>query len=114
MSSSLGPIDIVCDAPPYSIVRAGRGLGFFCPEDVRWCRLSHFRTEHESRWELLNPMTWKAALGGNVRTRRTLTCSCSQELPLMERYIFTYSTGAQSTYLLGQCRRCRTIFWEDA
>jgi hypothetical protein len=110
MSSSLGPIDIVCDAPPYSIVRAGRGLGFYSPEDVRWCRLSTFRSDHESRWELLNPLNWKAALGGG----RAITCSCGQELPLMERYVFTYGTGAQAVYLLGQCVRCHSIFWEEA
>jgi hypothetical protein len=112
MSSSLGPIEIVCDAPPYAIVRAALALGFYCPEDVRWCRLSHFRAEHESRWELLNPLSWKAALGGTPR--REMDCSCGQDLPVMERYVFTYGTGAQALYLLGQCRRCHTIFWEEA
>jgi hypothetical protein len=32
----------------------------------------------------------------------------------MERYVFTYASGAQSMYLLGQCNRCGTIFWEEA
>jgi hypothetical protein len=114
MSSSLGPIDIVCDAPPYAIVRAGRGLGFYRPEDVRWCRMSHFRTEHGSRWEMLNPLNWKAALGGGVRTPREVSCGCGQDLPVMERYVFIYGTGAQAIYLLGQCRRCHTVFWEGA
>jgi hypothetical protein len=113
MSSSLGPIDIVCDAPPYAIVRAGRGLGFYCPEDVRWCRLSTFRSEHENRWELLNPLNWKSALGGTP-SRKAHGCSCGQDLPMMERFVFTYATGAQAIYLLGQCRRCHTIFWEEA
>jgi hypothetical protein len=105
MSSSLGPIDIVCDAPPYAIVRAGRGLGFYRPEDVRWCRMSHVRTEHGSRWEMLNPLNWKAALGGGVRTPREVSSSCG---------LFICGTGAQAIYLLGQCRRCHTVFWEGA
>ncbi len=114
MSSSLGPIDIHCDAPPYSIVRAGRGLGFYRPEDVRWCRLSHFRTEQEGHWELLNPLTWKVALGGTGRARKACTCSCGQDLPVLERYVFTFSSGDQVSYLIGQCGRCHTLFWEDA
>lgn len=112
MSSSLGPIDIVCDAPPYCVVRAARTLGLYRPEDVRWCRMSHFQAEHESRWELLNPMTWKQALGG-ARPRKPLACSCGTELPVLERYLFTYGTGRQETYLLGQCNRCQSIFWEE-
>jgi hypothetical protein len=114
MSSSLGPIEIICDAPPYSIVRASRTLGFLSPEDVRWCRMSHYRAERDSLWELLNPVTWKQALGGSVRTRRAYTCVCNQDLPAMERYLFTFGTGRQEAYLLGQCRHCRTIFWEEA
>jgi hypothetical protein len=76
--------------------------------------MSRFRAEHESRWDILNPLSWKAALGGGGRTGREQTCSCGQELPVMERYVFTYGTGAQAIYLLGQCRRCHKIFWEDA
>jgi hypothetical protein len=114
MSGSLGPIDVYCDAPPYSIVRAGRGLGFYRPEDVRWCRMSHFRAEREGLWELLNPMTWTMALGGGTRTRKACTCSCGQDLPVLERYVFTFSSGDQASYLIGQCARCRTIFWEEA
>jgi hypothetical protein len=112
MSSSLGPIEIICDAPPYSIVRASRTLGFRGPEDVRWCRMSHYRAERDSLWELLNPMTWKQALGGGVRTAHT--CLCNGVLPPMERFLFTFGTGRQEAYLLGQCSRCHCIFWEDA
>jgi hypothetical protein len=114
MSSSLGPIEIHCDAPPYSIVRAARGLGFGQPEDVRWCRMAHFRADREGHWEFLNPLTWKSALGGGVRNRKQAGCSCGQDLPVLERYIFTFSSGDQVSYLIGQCGRCRTIFWEDA
>ena len=62
----------------------------------------------------IGTLNWKAALGGSVRARKALACGCGTELPVMERYVFTYGTGAQSTYLLGQCPRCHTIFWEEA
>jgi hypothetical protein len=114
MSSSLGPIEIHCDAPSYSIVRAARSLGFFRPEDVRWSRMSHFRAEREGHWELLNPLTWKMALGGNVRTRKAGACSCGHDLPLLERYVFTFGSGDQQSYLIGQCGHCHSIFWEDS
>ncbi len=113
MSSSLGPIEIICDAPSYSVVRASRTLGFHDPEDVRWCRMSHFRAERDSLWELLNPMSWKQALAGAAPARRAYTCFCSQPVPAMERFLFTYGTGRQEAYLLGQCRTCHTIFWEE-
>jgi hypothetical protein len=31
----------------------------------------------------------------------------------MEGYTFTFASGKEAEYLLGQCRRCRTIFWEE-
>jgi hypothetical protein len=114
MSSPLGPIDIICDAPPYPVVRASHGLGFSRPEDVRWARLSHFQAERDSLWELLNPLSWKQALAGHGRSHRQQTCSCGKDLPLLERYLFTYADGRQEAYLLAQCLRCHTVFWEDA
>src|SRR4051812_46320857 len=42
MSSDLGPIDVVCDAPSYPVVRACGRLGFHDPQDVRWCRVNRF------------------------------------------------------------------------
>ena len=63
---------------------------------------------------MLNPLNWKAAHGGAVRTHREVGCSCGQDLPVMERYVFTYGTVAQAIYLLAQCSRCHTIFWDEA
>ena len=42
MSSKLGPLEVVCDAPPYCIVRACHLIGLRKPEDVRWLRLGSF------------------------------------------------------------------------
>jgi hypothetical protein len=39
-------------------------------------------------------------------------CTCGAPLPEPGQFIFTFSTGRLATYLLSQCPRCRTIFWE--
>ena len=104
-------MNIDCDAPPYAIVRACRKIGLQAPEDVRWFRLSRFRKGQSARLEFFNPRTWKALLG--MQESRNSTCTCGQELPLLERYTFTFRTGRQSSYLIGQCRRCRTIYWDE-
>jgi hypothetical protein len=88
MSEELGPIDIVCDAPPYPVVRACQRLGFRDPQDVRWCRANHFAAPR--------------------------SCACGQTLPPLESYTFTFVTGNQASYLLAQCRRCQSIYWEKA
>ncbi|HXG08423.1 MAG TPA: hypothetical protein VNK04_01410 [Gemmataceae bacterium] len=112
MSKPLGPIEICCDAPPYNIVRACSQLGFRTPEDVRWFRMSHFLSESTSWRELLKHQPWKVFLGMYHLEDRT--CSCGQSLPRLERYTFMLITGKELSYLLGQCSRCRTIFWEEA
>ena len=32
--------------------------------------------------------------------------------PLLESYSFTFQSGEQVEYEMGQCPRCRTIYWE--
>jgi hypothetical protein len=110
MSNSLGPIDIQCDAPPYTIVRAGRRIGLQRPEDVRWFRLSHFLKQQESR--AAGVQSLKAFLGLGVPAEKT--CTCGQKLPTLERYTFTLLKGSTVSYLLAQCGRCHTIFWDPA
>jgi len=113
MSNSLGPIEITCDAPSYPVVRASHSLGFSRPEDVRWARMSHFHAERESVWELLNPLAWKHTFSATGRTHKAANCSCGQELPSLERYLFTYADGRQEAYFLAQCSHCHTVFWEE-
>jgi hypothetical protein len=112
MFSHLGPLDIECDCPPYVVVQASRRIGVRTPEDVRWCRLNHFLAEPPSWRQLLSLEGIKSALGLGDR-RKSKTCICGQPLPCLARYAFTYSTGAEASYLLGQCGRCRTVFWEE-
>jgi hypothetical protein len=111
MGPHFGPIEIHCDAPPYPIVRACRRLGFAVPEDVRWCRLSRFLSEPEGLLELLPFPLWKTFFGRKgPRPRR---CTCGQELPRLEKYRFTFLTGSEVEYLLGQCGRCQAIYWDE-
>ena len=101
--------DSACDAPPYAIVRACRRIGVRNPEDVRWCRLRH---GPKKPWpELFSPRAWKNFLAGaepgNPR------CICGQDLPEPVRCTFTFANGKEVDYLIGQCGRCQTIFWDE-
>src|SRR5262249_3128658 len=109
MVCRLGPIDVCCDAPLYAVVRACAGLGFHAPLDVRWCRLSHFLREHGVPPEPAGNRLWRWLLG---RRRPERTCSCGEPLPVLGVYGTPGCPEGVGDYLLGQCRRCRTIFWE--
>ena len=107
------PIEIDCDAPSYSIVKACHLFGLKTPEDVRWCRLRNFvPSAHGRRPRLFDLQSWKALLG--MSEPREAGCFCGGERPKVERYTFTYVTGRQAHYLIGQCQRCHTVFWEEA
>jgi len=110
MSGPLGPLDIDCDAPSYPVVAACDQLGFRSPLDVRWCRLSVFVDSHASWFHLFSGESWKRLFGGGPRHEPT--CACGTPLPAMTQYTFTYLSMDQVEYLMGQCPRCRTIFWE--
>src|SRR5262249_52174852 len=104
MSNPLQPMEVICDAPAYAVVQACHQLGFQTPEDVRWCRWAN-----SAGWSRLIRQPLKV-LGGMSADRN---CSCGQPLPELERYQFTLSNGTHQFYHLGQCRRCRTMFWEQ-
>jgi hypothetical protein len=99
MSKDLGPIDVQCDAPPYPVVKACAALGFHAPQDVRWC---HFDRRATTRRATLFPWLRPAAP----------RCTCGQPLPALESYTFTFVSGNRAQYMLGQCRRCWTIYWD--
>jgi hypothetical protein len=112
MAEASSPLDIPCDAPPYQVVKACRGLGFHEPEDVRWSRLSRIATAG-SGWTKYLPRAAAQLLLGKRRTPGPGKCTCGASLPLIERYTFTFSSGRQSSFLLGQCLGCRAIYWEE-
>jgi hypothetical protein len=110
MSNRLGVLEICCDAPPYPIVHACRDLDIRDPEDVRWCRLSHFRRRRIGWRELLHHRDWKALLGLEPADRGL--CSCQHPLPVLVQYRFVLARGEEVSYALGQCPHCLTVFWE--
>jgi hypothetical protein len=111
MAARLGPIEVYCDAPPYSIIQACSRIGVQQPEDVRWCKLSHFIQADDGRREGFPLQTWKNVLGMHRAGRST--CSCGHALPILEKCTFTFITGREVSYFIGQCKRCRTVFWDD-
>ena len=113
MTNHLGPIDISCDAPPYPIVQACKTIGIRTPEDVRWVRMSHF-TEAQQAAEVSQPRQISKKILGLLSGEKVSTCGCGERLPKLGKYRFTFSTGEELYFLLGQCGRCRGVYWEEA
>jgi hypothetical protein len=109
MSSKLGPIEVTCDAPPYHIVQACFRIGLESAEDVRWCRMSNLPNTHGGWRQLIPFSSW----GASAHSPQEGSCSCGQALPRLEAYTFTLITGKEVSYLLGQCQRCRAIYWDN-
>jgi hypothetical protein len=101
MAKQLGSIEIECDAPPYPIVKASRQAGIRNPEDLRWLRLSRFALAKSAGSD-------KAEKGGDLR------CSCGEPLPTVCTVAFAFATGVTLSLVLGQCRRCSTVYWDPA
>ena len=106
------PIESDCDAPPYPIVRACRRLGFRSPEDVRWCRISRGHATVTTRQSLFSLQGLKSVFA-KAEQPAGPTCVCGQGLPGLDRCSFTLASGKQVDYLLGQCPRCRAIYWQE-
>jgi hypothetical protein len=96
--NNLGPIEVCCDSPPYTVVRACRQLGFQEPEDVRWSRVNRALPGQDGPWAFFRAQEH--------------ACRCGVKLPLLERCTFALRTGERMSFFLGQCPRCRTMFWE--
>jgi hypothetical protein len=60
---------------------------------------------------MFNPRSWMKLLSRAPTDEKT--CSCGEKLPPLECVTFTFSTGREEAYLLGQCPRCGTVFWEE-
>jgi hypothetical protein len=107
-------MEINCDAPPYPVVQACQRLGIRSPEDVRWRRLSQVFAGEGSQRTAAHNALWKLFFGwGQPAIAGGRTCTCGQKLPELGKFTFTYRSGKEATYLLGQCRRCLTIFWDE-
>jgi hypothetical protein len=108
MSDTLHPLDIRCDAPPFPVIGACQRLGFRSPLDDRWYRLSQFLAARSSR-----PSTPPGAQGFDSKRTQETTCTCGESLPNLEKYAITFVLEKVADYLLGQCPRCGTMFWEE-
>jgi hypothetical protein len=112
MSGHLEYLEIDCDAPSYPVVQACARLGFRTPWDVRWLRKRHLMSQHGENWSVFSIRTWMQLLG--MHRQGAAVCTCGQDLPVLEPYFLPSLPGGESEYFLGQCTRCRTIFWERA
>lgn len=100
MSDDLGPMDITCDAPPYSVVRACAELGLRRPLDVRWQHLEP--DEAASRGLLWSP---RSTIGH--------TCRCGKPFPDLRVYTLAADDAPPGEYHVGQCAHCQTIYWQE-
>jgi hypothetical protein len=112
MDTRLGPIEIVCDAPPSPVVEGCYLIGIQDPEDVRWLRFEHYMNERYGRRGLFSLSRWVKWFRAGEPERPT--CTCGSRLPELEKFAFQFSLEEQETYLIGQCSRCRTVFWDPA
>jgi len=108
----LGPLTIRCDAPPYTVVWVCKGLGFKSPLDVGWCRMSNVNNRTSLRYSSFGSALWQLLFG--TSNPKEKACACGEPLPDLKHYHFAFNSKKGSDYLLGQCRRCRTIFWDVA
>lgn len=111
MSPPLGPIEIECDAPPYPIVKECRCLGMRDPEGVRWCRLGRSPSQPAGWWRRFHLPSWAGASPPGLPGRSG--CPCGRGLPALVRHAFLLSSGREVVYRIGQCFRCRTIYWSE-
>jgi hypothetical protein len=93
-------------------VRAYKRYGFHSPLDVRWCHMSQHLNEASHSKSIFVLRLWHWLLGW--RSRKDQTCTCGGPLPSLKEYRFSLVSTKTSDYFMGQCRRCRTIFWDAA
>jgi len=105
-------LEISCDAPPYVVVSACARHGFQSPLDVRWCRIDKVLKREEQSKGILGLPIWKWLFGQDNNNERH-TCICGSPVPELKRYRFPFLAAQEDHYLLAQCRRCRTMFWDE-
>jgi len=48
------------------------------------------------------------------RAGRDASCSCGHPLPALETCNFVFRSGKSQSYMIGQCGRCHTVYWEES
>lgn len=110
MINQLGPIEMIGEAPPYAIVQACRMVGIQAPEDVGWWRMNGDLGMAAQPESGRKHQPWLSFFGLDVGGK---TCACGGPLPEMFRANFILLSGQEKSYLLGQCNRCLTVYWEE-
>jgi hypothetical protein len=105
-------LEIVCDAPPYPVVRVCRQIGLECPEDVRWCRADHFLEQIGHGPPVRTGTGWNELI--ELLGPQCPKCSCGGRVPPLSGYHILSSRGDGGLYYFGQCRRCKTVYWDRA
>jgi hypothetical protein len=88
-------------------------LGVRTPEDVRWLRLSAF----QSRPRPAVPARGLAGFVAGLFCRATppgTGCTCGARLPELSASLVVVDAGEALGFRIGQCARCRTVFWDVA
>jgi hypothetical protein len=112
MFSWLKSREIEDETPPYLVMEACGALCFQTPLEVRWHRVSRFRNRHRLNKKRLRIRLLD--LFFRLGSPMEINCPCGQPLPNLEAFTLKVLFEPEIQYLLGQCRQCRTIYWEVA
>jgi hypothetical protein len=110
-SVQLRPLRIVCDAPPYEVVKASDRIGMRSPEDVSWRRQSVPDSGLPRRTRVLGRF-WRLLFAFGLPEVEE-KCRCGSILPERRAIRLRTLSGTEIRYTLGQCGRCRTIVWDE-
>jgi len=105
-------LEIVCDAPPYTVVQACSRIGVESPEDVRWCEAGNFLSEQHLSLPLRKHAKWNELR--ELLGPRHMACACGQPVPPLRGYVFTFGNGTTALYEVGQCGRCKRVYWSKS
>jgi hypothetical protein len=76
---------------------------------VRWLEGGHLLADRGISAPRSKSRRWNDLL--DAGTLAQLACSCGQPLPYLTRYKFTLNDQDVVFYSLGQCVRCKTVYW---
>jgi hypothetical protein len=109
-SVQIRPLQIVCDAPPYEVVKASGRIGLRSPEDVGWRRQSVPSSGASQRKSVAGRL-WRLLFAFGLPDVEE-KCSCGGTLPERRSIRLRTLGGSEIRYGLAQCGRCRTIVWD--
>lgn len=110
-SVQIRPLRIVCDAPPYEVVKASDRIGMRSPEDVRWRRQSVPSSGTAKRRGVIGRL-WRLLFAFGLPEVEE-KCRCGSILPERRAIRLRTHGGTEIRYGLAQCGRCRTIVWDE-